>query len=426
MKKTTVILAAALILASSYLPAKEKAPNLIAITGGHIIPVVGEDIPGGTIIIRDGLIEAVGKDIPIPGGAHIIEAKGLFVYPGMIDAFCFLGLSEIGSIQATIDYRETGRLNPQVRAAEALRPDSMHIPITRTNGITASHIVPSGGFISGQTGFIRLDGRTPEEMVIKTTVAMHVEFPSLPRPGFRRPEAAPREESSKQIDELKTLLNQARAYKMRQEAAKKNLFLALPEFDEKLEALIPVAEARIPLMISVHSDRDIRAAIKFIQEEKLKAIFYGVAEGWKVADDINKSGIPVIIGSLYNMPPNWEDGYDSLFRNPGILRKAGVKLAFSSSSASLAKDLPYHAAKAAAFGLDRREALKGVTIYPAEILGEAKTMGSLEKGKVANVVLADGDILELRTNIKRVFIDGREIDLSSRYTELLEKYKKRG
>ena len=180
----------------------------------------------------------------------------------------------------------------------------------------------------------------------------------------------------------------------------------------------------MPAMISVHSEKDIRAAIQFVREEGLKAVFYGVEQGFKAADELAKAAIPVVIGSLYDMPPVWEDGYDALFRNPGLMAKAGVKIAFSSSSASVAKDLPYHAAKAAAFGLDKAEALRAVTINPAVILGVDKTMGSLEQGKAANIVLADGDILELRTNIKKVYIDGRETDLSNRYTELLDKFKK--
>lgn len=177
-------------------------------------------------------------------------------------------------------------------------------------------------------------------------------------------------------------------------------------------------------MVSVHGEKDIRAALKFVRDENIKAVFYGVEQGFKAAGELAAAGIPVVLGSLYDLPPVWEDGYDALFRNPGILAKAGVKIAFSSSSASVAKDLPYHAAKAAAFGLDRGEALKAVTINTAEIFGVAGTMGSLEKGKAANIVLADGDILELRTNIAKVFIDGRETDLSNRYTELLEKFKK--
>jgi len=401
-----------------------RAEEVLAIIKVKIVPVVGEDIPQGTILVRGHKIEAVGSDVAIPSEAKIIDGQGLTAYPGMIDASSTLGLYEIGSLQATIDYRETGRLNPQVLTTEALRPDSMHIPITRSNGITAALVVPSGGLIPGRSGLIQLWGGTPPEMVIKSPVAMHVELPAISRGGFRR-QAGPREEGSRQLEEVKELLHQARFYEKRKIAASKNKILALPDFDEKLEALLPVIHGELPLIISVHSAADIRAAIKFLQEEKLKGIFYGVSQGWMVAKEIAQANIPVIFGSLHDLPPSWEDGYDALYRNPGVLRQAGVKIAFSSSSASLAKELPYHAAKAAAFGLDKREALKAVTIYPAEILGVADLMGSLEKGKLANIVLAEGDILELRTVIRHVFIQGQEIDLSSAYTEFLEKYRKR-
>ncbi len=424
MTKRTFIFATILIICACFCLAQEKRPSVIAIKGANIIPVVGEDISEGIILIKDGLIEAVGKNINIPADAKIIQAEGLFAYPGMIDSLCYLGLQEISSIRATVDYRETGRINPQAKTVEALRPDSMHIPISRSNGITTALVAPSGGLISGQSGLIRLVGWTPEEMIIKSSVAMHIQFPSLPR--FRRGrETQPREQASKQIKELQEILKQARYYQKRKEAAQKDLRIALPELDEKLEFLLPVVSGEIPVMISVQADKDIQAAIKFVKDEKLNAIFYGVTEGWKVAEDIKKSGIPVVFSSLNSVPSKWEDGYDAFYRNPGVLAKAGVKFAFSSGSASLAKDLPYHAAKAAAFGLDKKEALKGVTIYPAQIFGVDKMMGSLEKGKIANIVLADGDILEFRTNIKLVLIDGKETDLSSIYTELLEKFKKR-
>lgn len=400
-----------------------RAEEVVAITNVKIIPVVGNDIEKGTIVVRGERIEDIGINPSIPAGAKIIDGQGLIAYPGMIDGLSQLGLYEIGSIQATIDYRETGRINPQVLATEALRPDSMHIPITRSNGITAALVAPSGGLISGRSGLIQLYGWTPPEMVIKAPVALHVELPAA-RAGFRRQAAQPTE-GSRLLNEVKDWLDQARWYEKRKTAASKNKLLALPEFDEKLEALLPVIHGDLPVMISVHSADDIRAAIKFVQEQKIKTIFYGVSQGWMVAKEIAQADIPVIFASLHQLPPSWEDGYDALYRNPGVLQKAGVKIAFSSSSASLAKELPYHAAKAVAFGLDKREALKAVTIYPAEIFGVSNLMGSLEKGKLANIVLAEGDLLELKTVIRHVFIKGQEMDLSSAYTEYLEKYKKR-
>jgi imidazolonepropionase-like amidohydrolase len=417
-------------LTAGLMLAHGQPAKIIAIRGAKIIPVVGDDIEGGTIIIKNGKIDAISKDAAIPIGADVVEAKGLWAYPGMIDGYSFLGLQEISGVSATVDNRETGRINPQVRAIEALRYDSMHIPISRSNGITAALVAPTGGLISGQSTLIKLDGWTNREMAIKSQAAMQIEFPGIRRgrggSGGMRRGGAVEADTTKLIAELKELFKNARYYQKRKEFAAKSPTAALPEFQETFEFILPVVCGELPVMISVHSDKDIKAAIQFVKDESLKAVFFGVEQGWKVADDLNKSNIPVIIGSLYDMPPVWDDGYDSLFRNPGVLNKAGVKIAFSSVSASQAKDLPYHAAKAAAFGLDKKEALKAVTIYPAEIFGVDKIMGSLEKGKTANIVLADGDILETRTNIMKVFIDGRETDMSNRYIELLEKFKKRG
>ena len=429
MIKRLFFICAIIAVAAGLISAQAKPAKVIAIKGAKIIPVVGDDLESGTILIRDGKIDAVGVEVAIPSGAEIVDAKGLCAYPGMIDGYCFLGLQEISGVSATVDNRETGRINPQVRAIEALRYDSMHIPIARSNGIMAALVAPAGGLISGQSVLIKLDGWTNREMVMKSPAAMQIEFPGIRggRGGFggMGRGAVVTADTTRLIAELKDIFKNARYYRKRKEFAFKNPAVAMPEFQETFEFILPVLRGELPVMISVHSDRDIKAAIQFVKEESLKAVFFGAEQGWKVADDLKKSDIPVIISSLYDMPPVWDDGYDSLFRNPGALNKAGVKIAFSSASASLAKDLPYHAAKAAAFGLDKKEALKAVTIYPAEIFGVDQIMGSLEKGKTANIVLSDGDILETRTNIKKVYIDGIETDMSNRYTELLEKFKKK-
>lgn len=405
-----------------------KSPKVLAIVNARIVPVVGEEIASGTIIIKDGRIAEIGQNVSIPKEAQVIEAKGLIAYPGMIDAYSSLGLVEISGVSATVDNRETGRINPQVKAIEALKYDSMHIPIARANGIVAAVVAPTGGLISGQSTLVKLDGWTNREMVIKESLALQVELPRIRGSrggfmGFGRQEATI--STDKALAELKELFHKARMYEKRRQTAQKNILLPLPDFDETSLFLLPVVKGELPVMFSVHGDKDILQTIRFVQEEKIKAIFYGVEQGFKVAEEIKKAGIPCIIGSLYDLPPTWEDGYDSLFVNPGILNKAGVKIAFSSSSSSASKDLPYHAAKAVAFGLDRKEALKAVTIYPAEIFGVDGMMGSLEKGKLASIVLADGDLLEFGTKIEKVFIEGKEVDLNNRYTELLEKFKKR-
>jgi imidazolonepropionase-like amidohydrolase len=407
---------------ASVLTGAEKMPSLIAIKGARIIPVASADIPSGVILIKDGLIEALGPEVVVPEGATVIEASGLCAYPGLIDCYSTLGLAEIGQMPQTVDFRELGRINPQLRAWEALRPDSMHIPIARASGITAALIAPSGGLISGQSGLVRLTGWTPREMLIKAPVAMHVDLPSFGRRGFPPAAAA---EPSQPFKELEEAFRQARAYEKRKEFAEKSSQRTLPDFNEAAFFLQPVLRGEIPLWLSVHADKDIKEAIQFVQREKVKAILYGVSQGWKCVEEIKKSGLPVVFGSLTNMPAGWEDGYDALYRTPMLLAQAGVKIAFSSQSSSAAKDLPFHGAKAAAFGLDKREALRAVTLNAAEILGVADRMGSLEKGKAANIVLTDGDILEFKTQVKKVFIDGRDMDLETIYEQLLEKYKKR-
>ncbi len=406
----------------------EDKTEVTAIVGARIVPVTGPVIESGSILIKDGKIVDIGANISIPSGAKVIEAKGLIAYPGMIDSYSWLGLEEISGVRATVDNRETGRINPQVKAIEALRYDSMHIPIARANGIVAAVVAPSGGLISGQSTLVKLDGWTNREMVIKESLAMIIELPTLRRSrgefaGFRGQQ--PQVTTEKTLDELRQIFQKARMYEKRREAARKNILLPPPDFDEASHFLLPVVKGELPVIFSVHADKDILQTIKFVKEEKIKAIFYGVEQGFKVAKEIKEAGIPCLIGSLYSLPPVWEDGYDALFINPVILNQAGVKIAFSSSSASAAKDLPYHAAKAAAFGLKPEEALKAVTIYPAEIFGVDKLLGSLEPGKTASIVLADGDLLELGTKIQKVFIDGKEVSLENRYTELLKKFEQR-
>jgi imidazolonepropionase-like amidohydrolase len=425
------ILLAALVAVAALGFGRTPAGRTIAITNVRIVPVSGPDVPSGTIVIRDGRIADIGAGIAAPAGAEIVDGRGQTAFPGMIDGYSSLGLQEITGVSATVDNRETGRINPQVWAIEALRYDSMHIPIARSNGITAAIVAPSGGLISGRSVLIKLDGWTNREMIVKNPAALQIEFPEIRSgrggaAGFgQRGGGGGALDTAGQIAELKELFAKARSYEKRKAYAKKNLSVALPDFDETSEFLLPVLKGEVAVMISVHADRDIQAAIKFVREEGLKAVFHGAEQGWKVAADLKASGIPVIINQLYASPPVWDDGYDQLFLNAVKLAGAGVKIAFSSGSATAAKDLPYHAAKAAAFGLDRREALRAVTLSPAEIFGVGAEMGSLEKGKAANIVLADGDILEMRTNIKAVFIDGKPCDMSNRYTELLDKFKKR-
>ncbi|MCK7518349.1 MAG: hypothetical protein MZV64_11785 [Ignavibacteriales bacterium] len=265
----------------------------------------------------------------------------------MIDAYSSLGLVEISGVAATVDNRETGRVNPQARALEAVRYDSMHIPdraLQRHHG--RADRAPSGGVVAGVACLLRLDGWTNREMAVDEAAAMMIELLRAQGAGGVRRGGRGR---AGLVDGPGILAASAacsrRPGPTRSGATRaKDLRLAPPEFDETSEALRPLLKGEIPAMISVHSERDIKAAIEFVRDEKLKAVFYGAEQGFVAGSA--KAAIPVVLGSMNDLPAVWEDGYDAVFRNLGLLAKAGVTIAFSSSSASAAKDLPYHAAKA--------------------------------------------------------------------------------
>jgi imidazolonepropionase-like amidohydrolase len=403
-----------------------------AIRNARIVTVSGPVIESGTVVIANGKIAAVGANVSVPAGAKVIDAKGLSVYPGMIDADTEIGLTEIGSVAGSVDTNEIGDNNANIHVDVAIRPDSTHIAVTRVNGVTTALSAPRGGLIAGQSALLNLDGWTPREMILKSPVAMHVNWPGAGgrnfEGGFGGPQRSVtevRREQDRQIDNLKKILRDATAYADAKDARAKDSSLPKQGVDLKLEALIPVVRGQMPVIINVNLERDIRNAIAFVTEMKLKAIISGGAEAYKVADQLKAKNIPVIVGPVLRIPVKEDDPYDSAFANAGLLSKAGVKICFETNDSAYSRNLPYHAGMAAAFGLPKEEALKAVTIYPAEILGISDRVGSIEQGKIANLIVTDGDPLEIRTQIKHVFINGRDIPLTSRHTELYEKYKAR-
>lgn len=417
MRKKVFLISIFFLFALSIL----SAGKVKAIINAHIIPVSSPPIEKGIILIEDGKIKAVGENLSIPPEAEVIDLKGLYVYPGMIDAYSRLGLMEIASIPVTVDFREAGQFKPHVNTCIAVYPYSEHIPIALANGILAALAAPAGGWISGKSCLIQLYGKNIFEMDIKNPVALHIEFPER---GRRRGSQKEKKEAKLNLKPLEEFFEKARLYLKAKEAAQKDPSVKTPPFDEKLEAMIPVLKGKLPVIISANKEGSILAAIKFAKKHRLKAILYGVKNGWKVADKIAASGYPVILAPLYTSPDRWEDGYDAPYRNAGVLAKAGVKIAFSTASASAAMDLPFHAAKAVAFGLDKETALKAVTLYPAEILGVADRLGSIEPGKLANLVVTDGDLLEIRTHIKFVFIKGKKIKPDNKFIREYLKYRK--
>jgi imidazolonepropionase-like amidohydrolase len=433
MRKSSLLVGAILLWPGAELVGAQGPADSYVIRNARIVTVTGPVIENGSLVISGGKITEVGKSVTAPRGARVIDATGLSVYPGMIDSGTEIGLTEISSVAGSVDTTEIGDNNANIHVDAAIRPDSSHIPVTRVNGITTVLTEPRGSLIAGTSALINLDGWVPKEMILKSPVAMHIIWPGAEVRGGefagfergQRPIVDARKEQDKKIDDLKKIMQDARAYADAKDSAGKDSSVPRPDKDLKLEALIPVVRGLMPVVVQAGTERDIKRAIDFASEMKLKMILSGGTEAYKLAELLKSKGIAVLVGPILRLPENEDDPYDTPFANAGMLSKAGVKVAFQTLDSAHVRDLPYHAGMAAAFGLPKEEALKAVTIYPAEIFGVADKIGSIEQGKIANVIVTDGDPLEIRTQIKHLFINGHEVPLTSRHTELYEKYRAR-
>ena len=402
-----------------------------AIVGATVHTVSGPDIAGGTVIIRNGLIAEVGAGLKIPAGATVVKGEGLHLYPGMIDADTVIGLTEIGSVAGSVDTNETGKINPNVRAELAINPESELIPVTRAGGITHVLTAPGGGILAGTSALIRLDGWTWEDMRAAAPLAMHVTYPAYPRVGgfgfFFGPQLSEEEQKKRReadLKELKSLFEAARAY---QQLKLSNS----PSFrpDTALESMIPLIEGKIPVIVEAGEIRTIKDAIAWAKQEGVRMILSGGAESWRVADLLKTEGIAAIVGPILSNSFRQDEPYDTAYTLPLKLYQAGVKFCISNGGGGFAaantRNLPHQAAMAAAFGLPKDEALKSVTLYPAQILGVGDRLGSIEVGKSASLILTDGDPLEIRTKVVKEFIDGRAVDLGNKHQRLYDKYRSR-
>ncbi|HET7436927.1 MAG TPA: amidohydrolase family protein [Thermoanaerobaculia bacterium] len=411
------------LFAQSVIPNSPGVKATVAIRNATIVPVTSAPIANGTIVFANGVIQDVGANVTIPANATVVDGTGLFVYPGLIDSGTQVGLVEVDSVSGTVDTTELGDFNPNARAEVAINPHSNLIPVTRVNGVTTVLTAPQGGIISGQSALIQLAGWTPQAMVLKAPAAMHIRFPRLRSGSFgdepqdEEKEKEQKKAYSKQLDKLRDVLRDAQAYGKAAAANTRRV-----DRDVILEALVPVVEGREPVIISADTERDIRAAIQFADEFKLKMILSGGDDVARVTAELKSHNIPVILGPILSLPRREDDPYDLLFTNAKTLFENGIRFAIQSDDAHNARNLPYHAAACAAFGLPKEEALKAITIYPAQILGVADKIGSLEKGKIANVIVTDGDPLEITTNVKRVYIGGEEISMETRQKLLYEKF----
>lgn len=400
----------------------------ILLTGATVHTVSNGTITNGQVLVRDGKIAAVGKTVSSEGPKEI-PLRGQHLYPGMIALNTDLGLVEIDAVRSTVDVREVGEYTPDVYSWHAVNPDSELLPVARANGVSHFEPVPFGAVVSGQSGLLALDGWTTEQMVTKKSIALHVFWPNVnldttPKEKSRNPakwksledQDKERKEKLRQLDDF---FAEARAYTKAKAGAKD--FQIVPAW----EAMLPVVSGEVPVTIHADEIRQIRAAVSWATTNGVKMILADAMDAWRVADLLATNKIPVIFNHVFTQPLRGEDNFNAHFRAASVLTTAGVKVTFSGGGSTLVKNMPYAAAQAAAFGLPADEALKGITLYPAQIAGVADRLGSIEAGKDATLFVTDGDILDIRSNVKRMWIGGKEVSLENRHTRLYEKYKNR-
>ncbi len=413
----------------SILMAEAQSPKAktgtFALTNATIETVTKGIISNGTVIIRNGKIEAVGANIAVPQGAEVIDCKGKFIYPGMIDGGTRLGLMEIGQIPQASDERDNGEVIPQMQALTAVNPNAVAIPITRVSGVTTGLTIPNGGLLPGTAALINLHGYTPDQMYAGFQ-GVAVNFPNTGRRGFfdRRTDDEIKKATEKALKQLDDAWEKANQYHRLDSATQGKGVGYYPE----LQALIPVVRGEMPMMIEVNAAKDIKAALKWVADRKVKkVILTGVSEGWRVAEEIAKANIPVLAGPVIAIPAREYDRYDAAYANAGLMKKAGVKVAIRSMEEgnSNYRNLPYHAGFAVAYGMSKEDALKAITIVPAEIFGVADKLGSIEVGKVANLFVCDGDPFETKTQVSHVFIEGWQMPMVSRQTLLYDEFLNR-
>ena len=404
-----------------------------AIVGGTVHTLAGETYVG-TVVIEGGRIVATGPEVQTPQGAEVVDATGKHVYPGMFDAVSGLGLTEIGAVDVTNDAREQGNFNPHLQAATAIHPATEHIPVARANGITLTMAAPQGGTVAGQASLVGLDGWTVEEMWVDPGAAMVINYPSLGGGGGGRfgggrggggggggggGWSAAQERYREAVAQLDEWLDAARRYDQAVKAG-----VDLPR-DLKNEAMAKVVNREMPVLLSANGERNIRNAAEWAQGQNLRFVITGGREAWKIADWLAENDVDLILSGTQAMPAGQDASYDEAYANPGKLHAAGVRIAFATFNSSSSRTLPYEAAQAVPYGLPHEAALEAVTRNAADMLGFGDRIGTIEEGKLANIMITDGDPLEIQTQVTDLFILGRGVSLDNKHKALYEKYRAR-
>ncbi len=404
-----------------------KAPTQngpIALLGATLHPVVGPTIEHSIVMFENGVITNIGdaRTVRLSSDVHTIDVSGQHIYPGLFAANTRLGLTEIGAVRAMRDYNEVGNIKPEVRACVSVNPDSTLIPVARTNGILTALTLPSGGLVPGQASVLNLDGWTWEDMTITPDAALVINWPRIDRPTNRwtgKPDDRP--EGMPPLDDLTNLFDAARAYFALQ-ATERTSDLRL----ESLRPYIQNAEHQRPILVNADTVDQITSALQWADANELRLVILGGRDAHLCAALLADHNVPVILQGTHGFPARTDASYDDAFTRPQQLHSAGVTwcLAPSDLDANI-RNLPYEAATAVAYGLDHQIAIRSITLAPAQIFGLADRLGSIERGKDATLIVTDGPLLEIKTNLTHAFIQGRQIDLSNKQTKLRDKYEEK-
>ena len=399
--------------------------DVVAVTGGTVHPVSGPAIENGVVVMRGEVIVAVGPagSVSVPEGAEVVDAKGLHVWPGLVDAYSYLGLTEIGSVRGTRDETESGAMNPNARAEVAINASSSHFPVTRANGTLLAATFPSGSMVPGSGAAIVLDGWTWEEMVRRAPIGLAIQWPVIDRPE-NPGDVTEVPKWMERVARLDEMITEARAYDRARTVGED-----AREADVRWESLRPVVTGETPVWVLASSVAQIRSAMEWTEEQGLRMVLVDgsgstTGDAWRLAEELAAREVPVVVQTT-RRPRHRYDPYDAPFAAPGLLHEAGVDVVFGSWNSAHSRDLPQEAARAVTYGMPREAVEEALTVGACRVLGLDDRYGTLETGKSATLILVEGDLLDIRMNVVGAWLDGAPVDLESRHTRLWKKWSAR-